>query len=94
MGGDSEDGPCVMLGSAPRRIVIRGRNDETGHSQIFSALISCEDVAPFRPHDPEMLVTLWLAGDNVTDYLHGGGRFDLWLGHDVGRGIVTRRLFV
>ena len=94
MGGDSDGSPRVMLGSAPRRIVIRGRNDETGHSQIFSALISCEDEGPFRAHDREMLVTLWLTGDNVAAYLHGGRRFDLWLGHDVGHGLVTRRLFI
>ena len=83
-----------MLGSAPRRMVLRGQNDETGHSQIFSALVSCEDEAPFRPRRRQMLATLRLAGDDVADYFHSGGRFDLWLGSDVGHGVVTRRLFV
>jgi len=41
-----------------------------------------------------MLVTLRLAGDDVTDYFEIGGHFDLWLGNDIGQGIVTRRLFV
>ena len=40
------------------------------------------------------VVTLRLAGDDVTDYLSIGGHFDLWLGSTVGDGIVTRRLFV
>jgi hypothetical protein len=91
---DGDGGPRVMLGSAPRRMVLRGRNDETGHSQIFSALVSCEDEAPFRPQGHQMLVTLRLAGDHVADYLHSGGHFDLWLGYDVGHGVVTRRLFI
>jgi hypothetical protein len=94
MGEDGDGSPRVMLGSAPRRMVLRGRNDESGHSQIFSALVSCEDEAPFRPHGHQMLVTLRMAGDDVADYFQIGGRFDLWLGSDVGNGIVTRRLFV
>lgn len=94
MGGDGDGGPRVRLGSAPRRMVLRGRNDETGHSQVFSALVSCEDEAPFRPHGHQMLATLRLAGDDVTDYFHIGGHFDLWLGRDVGHGLVTRRVFV
>ncbi len=94
MAADSDGGPDVGLGFAPRRIVLRGQNDQTGHSQIFSALVSCEDEVPFRPHGRQLLITLRLAGDDVADYLHIGGRFDLWLGGDVGHGIVTRRLFV
>jgi len=94
MGGGGDAGPRVVLGSAPHRMVLRGQNDETGHSQIFSALVSCEDEGPFRPHGHQMLVTLRLAGDDVADYLHSGGRFDLWLGGDVGHGVITRRLFV
>jgi len=39
-------------------------------------------------------VTLRLAGDDVTDYFAVGGQFDLWLGNDIGQGVVTRRLFV
>jgi hypothetical protein len=94
MGEDGDGGPRVMLGSSPRRMVLRGRNGESGHSQIFTALVSCEDEAPFRPYGRQMLVTLRVAGDDVTDYLECGGHFDLWLGSDVGHGVVTRRLFI
>jgi hypothetical protein len=91
---DDDGGQRVMLDSAPRRMVLRGRNDETGHSQVFSALVSREDEALFRPHGHQMLVILRLAGDDVADYVHSGGHFDLWLGNDVGHGVVTRRLFI
>jgi hypothetical protein len=94
MSENGDGGSRVELSSAPRRLVLRGRNDETGRSQIFSALVSCEDEAPFRPHGHQVLVTLRLAGDDVADYLESGGHFDLWLGGEVGRGVVTRRLFI
>jgi hypothetical protein len=93
MDGRSEGGPDLPLNRAPRRMVLQGRNEETGHSRMFSALVSCEDEAPFRPHGRQLLVTLRLAGDEVADYLHSGGGFGLWLGREVGRGIITRRLF-
>lgn len=86
--------PPARLGAAPRRMVLRGRNEESGRSQMFSTLVSCEDGAAFRPGSRQLLVTLRLAGDDVADYLEIGGHFDLWLGGVVGHGVVTRRLFV
>jgi hypothetical protein len=84
----------VTLGAAPHRMVLLGRNEESGHSQMFNTLVSCDDEALFRPGSPQLLVTLRLAGDDVADYLAIGGHFDLWLGGVVGHGVVTRRLFV
>ena len=90
----ADGGPGAELGPAPRRMVLRGRNGESRRSQVFTALVSCEDGGPFRKGSPQVLVTLRLAGDDVPDYLQIGGHFDLWLGGDVGEGVVTRRLFV
>jgi hypothetical protein len=94
MRGKGDDWPRVGLGAAPRRMVLRGRNEESGRSQMFSTLVSCDDGTPFRPDSRQVLVTLRLAGDDVADYLEIGGHFDLWLGGVVGHGVVTRRLFV
>ena len=91
-GGDGD--PYAKLGSAPRRMVLRGRSEGSGRSQVFTALVSCDDDGPFRPGSPSVLATLRLAGDDVADYLGIGSHFDLWLGSDVGKGVVTRRLFV
>jgi hypothetical protein len=30
----------------------------------------------------------------VAEYLSTGGRFALWDGHDLGSGVLTRRIFV
>ena len=95
MRGEGDGSPRIRLDSAPRRMVLRGRNEESGRSQMFSTLVSCDDGTPFRPDSRQLLVTLRLTGDDdVTDYLGIGGHFDLWLGGVVGAGVVTRRLFV
>ena len=60
----------------------------------LEAVSSCDDDGPFRPGGRQQLVTVRLAGDDVADYFDVGGHFDVWMGDDVGRGVVTRRLFV
>jgi hypothetical protein len=40
------------------------------------------------------MVTLRVIGDDVSDYLEIGSHFSLWSGHDLGRGVVTRRLLL
>ena len=86
--------PDARPGPDPRRMVLRGRNDESRRSKLFSALISCDDDGPFRPGGRQQLVTVRLAGDDVAGYFGVGGHFDVWMGDDVGHGVVTRRLFV
>lgn len=86
--------PCPKLEPAPRRMVLRGWSGETGCSQLFTVLVSSEDDGPFRPGSPRAEVTLRVAGDDVADYLGVGQHFVLWMGGEVGEGVVTRRLFV
>jgi hypothetical protein len=81
-------------GAEPHRMVVRGRSAASGRSQYFNALVSCEDSTPFRPGNPRVLVTLRVVGDDIADYLGIGEHFNLWLGDDIGEGVITRRLFV
>jgi hypothetical protein len=82
------------LSSGSHRMVLRAQNNETRRTQVFSALVDGEDEGPFRPGKPEVVVTLRVIGDDVTDYLDIGSRFSLWHGTDVGQGVVTRRLHI
>lgn len=91
---DDDGNPCATLGSAPRRMVLRGHSDESGRSQVFTVLVSCDDNTPLRPGGSQVLATVRLAGDDVAEYLDIGRHFDLWLGRDIGEGVITRRLFV
>jgi len=89
-----DGGPCPELGAAPRRMVLRGWSDETGRSQLFTVLVTCDDEGPYRPGSPRAEVTLRVIGDDIPDYLDIGRNFSLWFGGDVGEGVVTRRLYV
>lgn len=85
---------CPILDAAPRRMLLRGRSDESGRTQFFSALVSRDGDMPCRSGIPRLEVIVRVAGDDVAEYLSVGRHFNLWLGEDVGEGVVTRRLFV
>lgn len=87
------DDPVRELGPAPRRMVLRASNDETHQTQVFCALVNSDD-GPLRPGGSDIVAIVRVNGDDVGDYLDVGGHFDLWLGDNVGQGVITRRLFV
>ena len=89
---DEDGGARVKLSSGSHRMVVRAENSETHRTQVFRALVDGEDDGPFRAGSPQIMVTLRVVGDDISDYLEIGSHFSLWSGHDVGRGIVTRRL--
>lgn len=91
---DDDGDTRAKLGSGSHRMVLRAENSETHRTQVFSALVDGEDDGPFRPGRPEIMVTLRVVGDDVADYLDIGSHFSLWLGSDIGRGVVTRRLHI
>jgi hypothetical protein len=84
----------AKLGPGSHRMVLRAESTETHRTQVFNALVDGEDDGPFRPGRPQVVVTLRVVGNDVSDYLGIGSHFILWLGTDVGQGIVTRRLHV
>jgi hypothetical protein len=93
--GNKDSELAARLSRDPHRIVVRGRDEEARRSQFFAALVSCDDDGPFRPGGRQRLVTMRLTGDDdVAGYFGIGEHFDLWLGDDIGQGVVTRRLFV
>jgi hypothetical protein len=46
------------------------------------------------PGDSHVVLVVTVIGDDAGDYFGAGEDFALWRGHDIGRGVVTRRLFV
>lgn len=74
------------------RMVIRGHHHETGASRFFSALLSPR--GDTIPGDPHIVLAITVVGDDAGDYLGAGDDFALWRGHDIGHGVVTRRMFV
>ncbi len=91
---DDDGDARSKLSSGSHRMVLRAENSETHRSQVFSALVDGEDDGPFRAGSPQIMVTLRVVGDDIAEYLGIGSHFSLWLGHDVGQGVVTRRLLL
>jgi len=91
---DKDGDARAKLSSGSHRVVLRAENSETRRSQVFSALVDSDEGGPFRPGQPQIMVTLRVVGDDVADYLDIGSHFSLWLGDDIGQGVVTRRLHV
>jgi hypothetical protein len=90
---NASDEARAKLSSGSHRMVLRVENSETKRSQVFAALVDADEEGPFRPGKPEVVVTLRVIGDDMADYFDIGSHFSLWSGSDVGRGVVTRRLF-
>ena len=74
------------------RMVIQGRHHETGASRFFNALVTTS--VDSVPGDSHTVLVMTVVGDEAGDYLGAGMDFALWRGHDIGHGVVTRRLFV
>jgi hypothetical protein len=80
------------LPSPACRAVVRASHRETHRSKLFSALVRSSDGE--LPPDSGLRVTMVVLGDDVSDYLTTGETFALFRGGEVGRGTVTRRVFV
>lgn len=89
-GGDARS----MLSAGSHRMVLRAKNSETHRTEVFSALVDGGEGDSLRAGSPQIMVTLRVIGDDVSDYFGIGSHFSLWSGHDLGRGVVTRRLLI
>jgi hypothetical protein len=75
------------------RVVVRARHHDTHRSKIFSALVTTVPGEAVRAAgDHSVQLTLTVLGDDACDYLEAGDTFALWRGHDIGQGVIARRL--
>lgn len=75
------------------RVVVRAAQPGTAGSRLFSALITPgQDTVP--GDEWHTVLTVTVLGDGADECLAAGRDFTLWRGGDVGRGVVTRRVFV
>jgi hypothetical protein len=86
------DTQAALSGTACR-MVVRAEHPGTHRHKIFSALVSSSDGSTLRPGDHAVL-TMRVLGDDAGEYLNPGDHFALWRGHDIGHGVVSRRLFI
>jgi hypothetical protein len=89
----------ATLPSGTSRMVIKAEHRETHASKLFSSLVTRDDTLAagggnLGARDSGISVTFVVLGDDASDYLGTGELFALWDGHDLGLGVVTRRIFV
>lgn len=75
------------------RVVVRAHHHETHRSKIFSALVTTAYGEQLQAADHSIQLTMTVLGDDACDYLEAGDTFALWRGHDIGQGVISRRLF-
>jgi hypothetical protein len=85
VGGDR---PLPEVGG---RVVVRAEHHDTHRSKMFSALVNGAH-EPLRAGGHSIQLTVTVLGEDVGDYLEAGDTFALWRGHDIGRGLISRRL--
>lgn len=87
--GDTSPGPA--LPESGGRVVVRAQHHDTHRSKIFSALVGATPDRPTRA-DHSIQLTLTVLGNDACDYLEAGDAFTLWRGHEIARGVISRRL--
>jgi len=87
-------GAAELAGDQTKRLVLRGQRHETGTSKFFCALATrYREDSRWQEDDP-VILTIALVGDEPREYFEVGDSFTVWLGRELGHGIVTRRLFI
>lgn len=94
LGHPAKGGLAEMPGGQTRRMVLRAQHHQTHASQFFTALVTDNGENPSWLGDDHVIMTVALVGDDTSEYFDIGDHFALWLGSDIGRGVVTRRLFI
>lgn len=87
---DSEPEPYAA--SQLRRLCIRGQHHDTGSTRFFNAM-GCSGGVDGRGPGGCTIMTITLVSTEPRQYFDVGDQFTFWQGSDVGRGVVTRRLF-
>ncbi|WP_405149184.1 hypothetical protein OG589_13705 [Sphaerisporangium sp. NBC_01403] len=77
-------------------LTVCAHHQEEGviRSRPFAAAITADDWKPLTPGDKDHIVTIVVTDDKAAEYLRPGEHFDLWCGHDIGSGIVSRRVVI
>ncbi len=73
--------------------MVRAAQPGSDASRLFSALVSAgQDTMP--GDDRHVVLTVTVLGDGAAECLAAGSDFTLCRGADIGRGVVTRWVFV
>ena len=75
-----------------RPMAVRGRHRQTRNVKFFSAMVTNNGSRSPRWKERHVLLTVVIMGDDAPEYFGIGNSLAVWLGDDIGHGIVTRSL--
>ena len=75
-----------------RRMAVRGRHRQTRNIKFFGAMVTNNGPRSPRWKERHVLLTIVITGDDAPEYFGIGNSLAVWLGGDIGHGIVTRGL--
>ncbi len=79
--------------SGTHKIMIRCPNlGQPGQRRYFPAAIYRDDDGPLAPGGTA-IVTIDVPDDDAAAYFGPGQHVTLWNGHDIGHGVISRRVF-
>ena len=91
---DPDAPPAHGLTSTTCPLVIRAHCHQPERVRTFNAMISTDDNEPLQPGDSHHVVTMTVSDEEALEFLRPGEHFELWARHEVGHGVVSRRVFV
>jgi hypothetical protein len=74
------------------RVVVRAEHHDTHQNKMFSALVTGVHDEPLHARGHSLELTVTVVGEDAIEYLEAGDTFALWRGHDIGQGLISRRL--
>lgn len=89
----ASSGAGELLPATGGRVVVRAQHHDTHQDKLFGALVNAAHGEPLRSADHSIQLTVTVTGDDAEEYLEPGDSFVLWRGHDIGHGVISRRLF-
>jgi hypothetical protein len=89
-GDATQEPPLPATGG---RVVVRAHHHDTHRNKMFGALVNVAHGETLHPANQSIQMTVTVSGDDAHDYLEPGDSFVLWRGHDIGHGVISRRLF-
>lgn len=92
--GAAGNAPAQRYPSGTHAVMIWCSNPAaSAQRRYFSAAIYRPDDQPLAPGEAGCVVTIEVADDQASTFLGPGQHVTLWDGHDIGHGVISRRVF-
>jgi hypothetical protein len=92
--GAARNAPAQGYPSGTHAVMIWCSNPAApAQRRYFPAAIYQPDEQPLAPGEAGLVVTIEVADDEASTFPGPGQDVTLWNGHDIGHGVISRRVF-